>query len=81
MNVHSLSMVYFNKLLAFIAAQRACSSGDEVAGNIFDLITLRPFTRLTDIFLIGPERYALDPWFFCFLAAPYSIREKIDNSM
>jgi Gpi18-like mannosyltransferase len=56
----------FNKPLAFITAQRAWSNRNEVSGSLLGLITLRPFFRLTDIFLAGPQTYALDPWFFLF---------------
>jgi Gpi18-like mannosyltransferase len=63
-----LYMIYlwiaFNKPLAFITAQRAWLNGNEVGSNVFDLVTLRPFLNLRDIFQVGPQPSALDPWFF-----------------
>jgi Gpi18-like mannosyltransferase len=56
----------FNTPWAFLTAQRAWSSGNEVGSNFLSLITLQPFFRLVDIFVVGPQTYALDPWFFLF---------------
>jgi Gpi18-like mannosyltransferase len=65
-----LYMIYlwiaFRKPLAFVTAQRAWHSVNEIGSNLFHSMTLQPFLRLADIFLVGPQIYALDPWFFLF---------------
>lgn len=54
----------FASPLAFMKGQRAWLEGKGVGGNLFQVLTLRPFGYLSALFVEGPNPNTLDPWWF-----------------
>jgi Gpi18-like mannosyltransferase len=54
----------FKSPLAFMKGHRAWLEGQGVSGNLFQVLTLRPFTYLRALFVEGPNPNTLDPWWF-----------------
>jgi Gpi18-like mannosyltransferase len=71
----------FRSPLAFWKGQRAWLEGQAVSGNLFQVLTLRPFAYLSALFFDGPNPNTLDPWWFLlFLVLIVLFRKRLPVS-
>jgi Gpi18-like mannosyltransferase len=71
----------FRSPLAFWKGQRAWLEGQGVSGNLWQVLTLRPFAYLGALFVEGPTPNTLDPWWFLlFLVLVVSFRKRLPVS-
>lgn len=54
----------FGDPLAFATAQKSWTVGQGAGGNLFAALTLQPFTALQNVWSVGPNSVALEPWLF-----------------
>jgi Gpi18-like mannosyltransferase len=71
----------FNSPLAFMKGHRAWLEGETVSGNLWQVLTLRPFRYLSALFVEGPNPNTLDPWWFLlFLVLVVLFRRRLPVS-